>query len=347
MEGDVLAAARGRRRSGSRRACGRAASPSTSARRRSPSNLGVFIGAARSRGEALDHVLLFGPPGLGKTTLAHIIAAEMGATIHDHVGPGARARRRPGRDPHQPEGRATCCSSTRSTVCAPTVEEILYPAMEDFDARPRRRPGAGGAHVRLTAAAASPWSARPRGPGCSPRRCATGSASSTASTSTPPTRSTAIVRRSAGMLGIAVEPTPPARRSPAAPAAPRESPTACCGGCATSPTPGGGRRSRSTAARCGLEQLEVDGFGLDELDRRLLTTSIEHYGGGPVGLKALAAALGEDQGHARGHLRAVPAAARLPPAHAARPRRHRSAPTATSATRRRRARSIPLFEGSE
>ena len=80
-------------------------------------HLAIVLEAARRRGQAVDHLLFAGPPGLGKTTLAGIVAAEMGVHAAHHVGPGAGAGRRPGRDPHQARASATCCSSTRSTAC--------------------------------------------------------------------------------------------------------------------------------------------------------------------------------------------------------------------------------------
>ena len=111
-----------------------------------------------------------------------------------------------------------------------------------------------------------------------------------------------------------------ARRSRGARAARRASPTGCCAACATSRRCAPTAASRVEVARAALKLLEVDEHGFDEVDRRLLRTIIEKFGGGPVGLNTLAAAISEETGRDRGHLRAVSDPDRLPGAHAARPR---------------------------
>jgi holliday junction DNA helicase RuvB len=256
-------------------------------------NLGVFIAAARSRAESLDHVLLFGPPGLGKTTLAHIIATEMGVSIQITSGPvleraGDLAAILTNLEPH---GVLFVDEIHRM---APPVAEILYPAMEDFTLDLVVGQGPAARTMRLPLPPFTLVGATTR-----------------AGLLAPPLRDrfgivhrldfyapdalTAIVRRSAGLLGAALA-------DPAAEEIARRA----------RGTPRVGnrllRRVRDFAhargdasigletARYGLERLEVDSYGLDELDRRLLVTAIEHYRGGPVGLKALAATLGEDEG---------------------------------------------------
>jgi len=256
-------------------------------------NLAVFIGAARARGEALDHVLLFGPPGLGKTTLAHIVAAEMGSDIHITAGPVLE--------------RAGDLAALLTNLKAgdvlfideihrlpPAVEEILYPAMEDYELDLVIGQGPAARSVRLTL----------------PRFTLVGATTRTGLLTAPlrdrfgivhrldfyPREDLeAVVTRSARILGIEVAGEAGGELARRARGTPRIANRLL-------------RRVRDfahhlgeevvtlAATQWGLEQMEVDGFGLDHLDRRLLTTIIEVYGGGPVGLKALAASLGEDRG---------------------------------------------------
>jgi Holliday junction DNA helicase RuvB len=256
-------------------------------------NLSVFIGAARARGEALDHVLLFGPPGLGKTSLAHIIAAEMGVSLQITSGPvleraGDLAAILTNLEPH------AVLFVDEIHRMAPTVAEILYPALEDFTLDLVVGQGPAARTMRLplppftlvgatTRAGLLPAPLRDRF-GIVHRLDFYG-----------PDALTTIVTRSAGLLTIAVESEAArevARRSRGTPRIANR--------LLRRVRDFAHARGDETVARetgwFGVERLEVDAFGLDELDRRLLTTLIEQYAGGPVGLKALAATLGEDEG---------------------------------------------------
>jgi len=256
-------------------------------------NLGVFIAAARDRGEALDHTLFFGPPGLGKTTLAHIVANEMEAQVHVTSGPVLeRAGDLAAMLTNLQPGDVLFIDEIHRLPAA--VEEILYPAMEDYELDLVIGQGPAARSVRLTL----------------PRFTLVGATTRTGLLTAPlrdrfgivhrlefyPAEDLAvIVARSAGILEIEVAGQAGGEIARRARGTPRIANRLL-------------RRVRDfahhlgsdavtlEATEWGLEQMEVDAFGLDHLDRQLLTTIINVYDGGPVGLKALASSIGEDRG---------------------------------------------------
>ena len=255
--------------------------------------LGVFIEAARRRREPLDHVLLFGPPGLGKTTLAHIIARELGSQIRVTAGPVLE--------------RAGDLAAILTSLGAgdvlfideihripPAVEEILYPAMEDgkLDLVIGTGPGARTVELKL-----SPFTlvgATTRAGLLSQPFAARFGITHRLDYYDPASLRT-IVLRSAEILGCPIDPdgaTEIAGRSRGTPRIANRLLRRV-----RDYTEVAGERSITVeGARTALDKLEVDHHGLDDLDRRILGTIIDRFGGGPVGLSALAASLGEDKG---------------------------------------------------
>lgn len=254
-------------------------------------NLRVFIEAAKGRGEPLDHVLFYGPPGLGKTTLAHILARELGVEIKTTTGP---ALERPG-------DLAGLLTNLRDKDVLfideihrlhTTVEEYLYPAMEEFRLSIMIDRGANARSIRLNL----------------PRFTLVG-ATTRAGLLTPPLRARfgvvsrldyyppedlfKIVLRSAKILGVEIQEDAAFEIAKRARGTPRIANRLL-------------RRIRDFAqveskgvitkriAEDSLQKLDVDERGLNEMDKRIITTIIEKFGGGPVGLNSLSVAVGEE-----------------------------------------------------
>jgi len=252
----------------------------------------VFIGAARKRGEPLDHLLLCGPPGLGKTTLAYIVGHEMGVGLRQTSGP---VLERPG------DLAAMLTNLEERDVLfidemhrlSPVVEEVLYPAMEDFRIDIMIGEGPAARAIRLDVPPFTLIGATTRaGLLTSPLRDRFGIVQRLEFYGTEDLAR--IVRRSAGILGVAVEDDGALEIARRARGTPRIANRLLRRTRDYAEVRGDGRVTRD-GARAALDLLKVDAHGLDEMDRRFLGMIIEKFDGGPVGIDSLAASLNEER----------------------------------------------------
>ncbi len=253
----------------------------------------IFVQAARQRGEALDHVLIFGPPGLGKTTLAHIIANELKVNLRHTSGP---VLERPG------DLAALLTNLEARDVLfvdeihrlSPVVEEVLYPALEDFQLDIMIGEGPAARSIKLDLPPFTLVGATTRaGLLTSPLRDRFGIVQRLEFYTDDELHE--IVRRSAGILEVAIDEGGARLIATRARGTPRIANRLLRRARDYAEVKGNGRVDEATA-RAAMDMLEVDPNGFDLMDRRLLLTIIENFGGGPVGIESLAAAVSEERG---------------------------------------------------